>query len=106
MSKKVMIGIAIVCCAIMFAAATITTRRQNAEHFGSDRTIIIIPNGSSVAQPNGSMLTTNIIFNQGKPLNLPFEFVIANPFLSVEQLKDIVNEVLPGSSSENFVVMK
>ena len=50
--------------------------------------------------------TKSIVFNQGVPLNLPYEFLIDNPKLNVEQIKEIANEILPqGASLHNFVVM-
>lgn len=80
------------------------------EHFEDDTSkgIVIIPyspnsNASIAVSPS---IRENIVFNQGAPLNLPFEFRIANPYLSIEELKEIVTEVLPGSSPHNFVVMK
>jgi hypothetical protein len=74
------------------------------EQFNEQLTVYIIPQTATNASI--SYKSNDIVFNQGTPLKLQNEFLIANPELTVDQIKTIASEILPESSLHNFVVMK
>jgi hypothetical protein len=70
---------------------------------------IILPSLGSESgkeERTGQIKSDDIVFNQGAPLKLPYEFIVSNPYLTVDQIKEIANEILPASSLHNFVVIK
>ncbi len=83
-----------------------TTSTQQELYKEPASVFLITGNGLAKDRRLDRIGTNDIVFNQGTSLGLPHEYLIANPNLNVEYMKEIAKEILPEFLSlHNFVVI-